>query len=164
MQQPEFIIVPPMLRIPQVPPQVIAQRRGGYSGPLPSRHSATLLQCSPLPQPYRPHQLVYIPPERRHVQVIEQSPWLAHPMPETPRPFRIVSDTDQFAPIQETPTNISLHISPIGMSATFPNTLVGLSLSNAKRHEPGVFEALMGCATLFLVGIILLAILYYIAV
>jgi len=165
MQKPEPIIVPPMIRIPQISPQVIAQRRRGYF--VPSlyiyRRSATPLQCSPLPPPYRPNRLVYIPPEIRHVQVTEQSPWLTRPMPETPRPFPLFSNTGQFSPIQETPMNVFLHTSPVGMSATFPKSLVGYSPSSVKRREPGVGETLMGCATLFLVGIILLAILYYIA-
>ena len=123
----------------------------------PIDDSATPLQYSPLPPPYRPYRLVYIPPEIRHVQVTEQSPSLAHPMPETPRPFLILSDTGQFSPIQETPTNISLHTSPMGMPATVTKSLVGYSPSSVKRREPGVGETLMGCATLFLVGIILLS-------
>lgn len=163
MQKPEPIIVPPRVRIPQISPQVIAQRRRGYFIPSPYRQLATPLQCSPLARPYRPHRIVYIPPDIRHVQVTAQSPWLAHPMPETPRPFVMFSDTGQFSPIQETPTNIFLHTSSMGLPATLPKSLVGFSPSNVKRREPGVGETLMGCATLFLVGIILLAILYYIA-
>ncbi len=178
MQQPEPIIVPPMVRMPQIAPQVIEQRKQEYSVPLPPRQRATPRQFSPLsprqratprqfsplPQLYRPRQVVYSPSERCPVQVHEQSPWLVQPLPETPRPFSIASDTGQFAPIQVTPTNISLHISPIGMSASIPNILVGYSPSNVKHHEPGVAETLMGCATLFLVGIILLAILFYIVI
>jgi hypothetical protein len=163
MQKPQPIIVPPMVRIPQISPQIIAQRRRGYFVPLPHGQSATTLQHSPLPPPYRPHRLVYIPPEIRHVQVTEQSASLTHPMPETPRPFLIFSDTGQFSPIQETPMNIFQYTSPMGMPTTITKSLVGYSPSSVKRREPGVVETLMGCATLFLVGIILLAILYYIA-
>jgi hypothetical protein len=163
MQEPQPIIVPPMVRIPQIPPQVITQRRRGYFVPSPHGQSTTPLQCSPLPPPYRPNQLVYIAPEIRHVQVIEQPAWLSHSMSETPRPFQIFSNTGQFSPIQETPLNIFRYTSPKGKPATATKSLVGYSPSSVKRREPGAGEMLMGCATLFLVGIILLAILYYIA-
>lgn len=161
MQEP--IIVPPMIRIPQISPQVIAQRRRGHFVSSPDRQLATPFQCSPLPPPYRPHRLVYIPPEIGRIQVAEQSPWLTQPMPETPRPFPIFSNTCQFSPIQETPMNVFLYPSPMGKPATVTKSLVGYSPSRVERRAPGVGETLMGCATLFLVGIILLAILYYIA-
>lgn len=163
MQKPQPIIVPPMVRIPQISPQIIAQRRRGYFVPSPHGRSATPLQHSPLPPPYRPHRLVYIPPEIRHVRVTEQSPSLAHPIPETPRPFLILSNTGQFSPIQETPMNIFRYTSPMEMPATVTKSLVGYSPSSVERREPGSGETLMGCATLLLISIILLAILYYIA-
>ena len=164
MQKPEPIIVPPRVRIPQIPPQDIAQRRRGYFIPSPYRQSATPLQYSPLAPPYRPNRLIYIPAEIRHVEVTEQLPWLTHPMPETPRPFPILSNTGQLSPIRKTSANFFQHTASIKIPTSVPVSLVGYSPSSVKRRDPGVGETLMGCATLFLVGIILLAILYYIAV
>jgi len=175
MQKPEPTIVPPMarmVRIPQIPPQVVAIRRRVYVPPAinsqasQARQAVAPLQFSPQAQPQRPNRSVYIPPEMRYVRTAEQSPWFSHPLPETPRPFPLSSDTGQFASIQKTPANVFRPTATMGMptaSAALPHSLAGYIPSNTRRPDPGVGEILLGCATLFLVGIMVLVVLYYLA-
>lgn len=138
MQKPEPTIVPPMacmVRIPQISPEVVAIRRR-----------------------------LYVPPAKSS-QAAEQSPWLSRSLPETPRPFPLSSDTGQFAAIQKTPANVFRPTATMGMpsaSAALPHSLAGYT-SSTRRSDPGVGETLLGCATLFLVGIIVLLVLYYLA-
>lgn len=179
MQKPEPIIVPPMApitpmaRIPQIPPQVVAIRRRVYVPPAIRQanqaRQAAPLQFSPLAQPHRPNRSFYIPPEMRYVQTTEQSSWLSRPLPETPRPFPLTRDTGQFASIQKTPTNVFQPSITRGMpvasaaSTTLPHSQVGYTPTSTRRSDPGVGETLLGCATLLVIGIIVLVALYYLA-
>ena len=169
MQKPEPIIVPPMAHIPQVPPQVVAIRRRVYVPPAlyrqtsQARQTTAPLQFSSLIQLQRPNRSAYIPPEIRYMPTAEPSSWLSHPLPETPRPFPLSSDTGQFTTIQKTPTNVFRPVARMSMPSALPHSLAGYTPSSVRRPDPGVAETLLGCATLFIVAILVLTILYYLA-
>ena len=169
MQKPEPIIVPPMAHIPQVPPQIVAIQRRVYVPPTlyrqanQMRQPATPLQFSPLAQLHRPNRSAYIPPEIRYAPATEPSSWLSRSLPETPRPFPLTCDTGQFASIQKTPTTVFRPATKMSMPSALPHSLVGYNPSSVRRPDPGVAETLMGCATLFILGIVVLTVLYYLA-
>ena len=137
-QQP--IIVPPIVRIPQVSPQVAARKRW-----------------------------VYIPPDIRRDTISQQSP--SYPsytyfLPQTPRSFPLYGATDQLSPVDDMMRNVSPHTSSMGIPSTdaIPRSLSGYYTISERRAGPGIGETLMGCASLLVLAIVVLVLLYFLSV
>ena len=136
-QQP--IIVPPIARIPQVSPHVVARRRW-----------------------------VYIPPEIRHDAAPQQSPTYpsyTYFLPQTPRPLPLYGVTDQLSPVDDRMRNVSPHTSSMGIPSTgaIPGSRPGYYSISERRPAPGLGETLLGCGSLLFLGIMVLILLYYLS-
>ncbi|HYK84240.1 MAG TPA: hypothetical protein VEV19_02660 [Ktedonobacteraceae bacterium] len=137
-QQP--IIVPPIVRIPQVSPQVAARKRW-----------------------------LYIPPEIRRDSAMQQSP--SYPsytyfLPQTPMPLPSYGETDQLSPVDDMMRNVSPYTSSMGIPGTgaIPRSLSGYYSISERRPDPGMGEILMGCASLLVLGVMVLILLYFLSV
>jgi hypothetical protein len=140
-QQP--IIVPPIVRIPQVSPQVAVGKRW-----------------------------VYIPPEIRRDATSQQSPSYSsyrsytYFLPQTPRPLPLYGTTDQLSTVDDMMRNVSPHTSSMGIppgTGSIPRSLSGYYSISERRPDPGMCETLMGCASLLFLGIMVLVLLYYLS-
>ena len=85
-------------------------------------------------------------------------PLMSQGVPETPGLLSL-----ELSPIREIQPDILIRTSQMDIPATPACSIPEYLLSDVKRQEPGVGEALLGCARLFLIGIIFLLILYYLA-
>jgi len=79
-------------------------------------------------------------------------------VPETPGLLSL-----ELSPIREIQPDILIRTSQMDIPATPPYSIPGYLASEVEREEPGVGETLLGCGMLFLLGIIALVILYYLA-
>ena len=180
MHDDQPIIVPPMARIPQVSPQVAARKRSVYIAPVLHRLPTTPRQfspspmvppalplppVSPLPQPYRPNRLVYIPPEIHRDAAQQQSPSYTYFLPQTPMPLPPYGEIDQLSPINDMMRNVSPYTSSMGIASpgAIPGSLPGYYSISKRRPDPGLGETLLGCASLLFLGVIVLVLLYYLA-
>jgi hypothetical protein len=79
-------------------------------------------------------------------------------VPETPGLL-----SAELSPIREIQPDFLIRTSQMEIPATPPYSIPGYLASEVERQEPGVGETLLGCGMLFLLGIIALVILYYLA-
>ena len=182
MEEPQPNIVPPMARIPQVPPQKVAENRRVYIPPTFRR--VTTPPNRRFPGPYIVHRHVYIAPSLTRLPAYQYSPlWQQmtqtsdeHIAPVIKLPAKLrkplmqqgVPETPgllsaELSPIREIQPDFLIRTSQMDIPATPPYSISGYLASEVERQEPGVGETLLGCGMLFLLGIIALAILYYLA-
>jgi len=79
-------------------------------------------------------------------------------VPETPGLLSL-----ELSPIREIQPDFLIRAPQMDIPATPPYSIPGYLASEVERQEPGVGETLLGCGMLLLLGIIALAILYYLA-
>ena len=178
MDKPQPSIVPPMARIPQVPPQQVAGNRRVYIPPT-FRRAATPANRT-VPQTYTQNRHVYTAPPltrlpaHQHSPISQQvmqmpdrqiapairlpvnlrKPLMQQRVPETPGLL-----SSQWPPIRE----IDPDMPHMGIPITPPCSIPGYFPTEAKRQEPGPRETLLGCGILLLIGVFALIILYYLA-
>ena len=182
MENPELNIGPPMAGIPQVPPEQVAGNRRVYIPPTFRRVTTPAYRC--VPWPYIANRYVYIAPSLTRLPAYQYPP-LSQPTTQMPDEYispviklpanlhkppmpQGVPETPgllslEFSPIREIQPDILIRTSEMGIPATPPCSIPGYLAREVKRQEPGVGEALLGCGMLFLIGIIALLILYYLA-
>ncbi len=66
-------------------------------------------------------------------------------------------------PVTGVPSNIAHSASVTGAPKTPPCSIPSYFPHKSKMQEPGIAETLLGCGTLMLIGIVLLAVLYYLS-
>lgn len=141
MHDDQPIIIPPMVHIPQISPQVAVKKRW-----------------------------VYIPPDIRRDAISQQSPSYpsyTYFLPQTPRPLPLYGATDQLFPVDDMMRNVSPHTSSMGIpssTGTIPRSLSGYYSISERRPDPGMGEILMGCGSLLFLGVMVLVLLYYLSV
>jgi hypothetical protein len=181
MENPEPNIVPPMEGSPQVPPQQGAgNRRRVYIPPTYRRTPTPAYR--PVSWSHTQNRYVYIVPSFTQdpplsQQVMQKTDEFVAPvikLPTKPRTPVVpgVPETPgllEMSPIQELRPDILIRTSqteiPVTPSCSMPGYpgYLGYLANEVKRQEPGVAETLLGCGLLFLAGIIVLLILYYLA-
>ena len=182
MENPQPNIVPPMARIPQVPPQQVAGNRRVYIPPTFRR--VTTPPNRFVPRPYIVHRHVYIAPSLTRLPAYQYSPlWQQmtqtsdeHIAPVIKLPAKLrkplmqqgVPETPgllsaELSPIREIQPDFLIRTSQMDIPATPPYSIPGYLASEVECQGPGVGETLLGCGMLFLLGIIALVILYYLA-
>lgn len=172
-------VVPPGVRIPQVPPQYITTQRRVYIVP-----SATkILLPDQLPQTPMPGQ----PTRQQRTYVAPSVTFIALPqrVEQTPRPQFLSGKVPTYAPsaeqqlpmetlLPQTPMpsahvftegvyDISLPAQPKSFPGRPPVSIAGSRSTQKSQSEYGIGETLMGCAILLAIGIIVLVALYYIS-
>src|SRR5207253_2006563 len=83
MEEPQPIIMRPIVRVPQVPPQRVAGNRRVYIAPSLKRLPMPLYTYLPLPQAYTQDRFVYIAPRLKLPPNLHQ-PSVLQRVPETP--------------------------------------------------------------------------------
>lgn len=182
MDKPQPSIVPPMARIPQIPPQQVAGNRRVYIPPTFRRATAPAYRA--VPRLYTQNRHVYIAPPLTRLPAHQYSPVAQQVMqmpdgqiapairlpinlhkplmqqrvPETPGLLSL-----QLSPIREIQPDMPVRTSQMGIPTTPPCSLPGYFTAEVKRQEPGPGETLLGCGILLLIGVVALVILYYLA-
>ena len=133
MEEPQPIIVRPIIRVPQVPPQRVAGNRRVYIAPR-----------------------LKLPSNLRQSSVWQR-------VPETPGLLSFGHRPAQFSPSGRTQPEIPMRAPHPGVPVTPSCSIPGYFATRLEREEPGVAETLMGCGMLLLFGIIALVLLYYLS-
>ena len=162
MEEPQPIIVRPIVRVPQVPPQQVAGNRRVYIAPALNRLPVPLYTYLPLPQAYTQNRFVYIPPRLKPPSNLQQSSvWQR--VPETPGLLSFGHRPAQFSSSGRTQPEMPMRASHPGVPVTPSCSIPGYFATRLEREEPGVAETLMGCGILLLLGLIALVLLYYLS-
>lgn len=145
--QPTFI--PPMARIPQVPPQQIAGNRRVYVSPRISRPAAPRFVV-----PSRPVSSQEI----SSGQDMADRLWPAQPLmlPQTPRPQQISFNT----PVRKAAAASAKTQHVTAVPRTPPLRIPATPHHRLHRAGPSAGEILLGCALLLLMSVLALAIMY----
>jgi len=151
-EQSQPIFMPPMARIPQIPPQQVAGNRRVY-GALKTSQFASPRYSAPLRYTLISRQYP-APPLYPVAQHWEAQP---APLPETPRPqlFAITP----LSPCADEPSAQTGSI--VGASRTPPYRIPG---EWRREAEPGISETLLGCAILLLIAVFALIVTYFLLV
>jgi hypothetical protein len=180
------IIVPPMAHAPQITSRQVADNRNVY---MPhQQQTLPILPNTPLPLSLSPGQQrsSYLASTRNHQFLLRRAQTF-HPaafasaddthtfpilkLPATPKsPLYIPQMPGSLnynhqlcrpAPISDMQSHIVRQASITGVPKTPPCSIPGYFPRTSKDREPGIGETLLGCGILMLIGIALLAILYY---
>ncbi len=177
-------VVPPVMRVPQIPPQFVAPQHRIFI--VPSVTALSLpdeLPRTPMPgQPVQPVQ-----PTQQSTFVAPSVTFLSLPqhIEQTPRPQFFSGKVPIYVPSarQQPPMDTMLpqtpmpsangyssgiyHIALPAPSKSFPTrppmSIPGSRSNSESRTGPGISETLMGCAVLIVLAIFILATLYYIS-
>ncbi|MFL5626836.1 MAG: hypothetical protein ACJ788_14730, partial [Ktedonobacteraceae bacterium] len=84
-------------------------------------------------------------------------------IPQPPGPLNYMRQSFPPAPVTGVPSNRTPRESLTEVSKTPPCSIPGYFPRKSKLQEPGIAETLLGCGTLMLIGIVLLAVLYYLS-
>lgn len=145
----ESHIVPPVARVPQVPPRYVTTQRCVYVVP-----SATkILLPDQLPQTPMPGQPTR--QQRTCVASAGHQPQMDALLPQTPMPSANVFTSEIY--------DISLPAQPKNFPSRPPVTIAGSRSTQEGQSEYGIGETLLGCGMLIAIGIIALVLLYYIS-
>ncbi len=176
-------VVPPGVRIPQVPPQFITTQRRVYV--VPSTTKILLpdqLPQTPMPGQPTQQQRTYVAPSITFISLPQQ-------VEQTPRPQFLSGKVPTYAPtyapsagqqmpmetlLPQTPMpsahvftagvyEVSLPAQPNSFPSRPPVSIAGSRSTQRGQSEYGIAETLMGCAVLMAIGIIALVVLYYIS-
>jgi hypothetical protein len=178
MENPEPNIVPPMEGSPQVPPQQgVGNRRRVHIPPTYRRTPTPAYR--PVLRSHTQNRYVYIVPSLTQdpplsQQVMQKTDEFVSPViklpskPQTPMVPGVPETPGllEMSPIQEIQPDTFIITSQMEIPITPPCSIPGYPgylASEVEREEPGVAETLLGCGLLFLLGIIVLLILYYLA-
>jgi hypothetical protein len=180
------IIVPPMAHAPQITSRQVADDRNVY---MPHQlQTLPILPYTPLPLSLSPGQQrsSYLASTRNH-QFLLRRMQTFHPaafvyaddmhtfptlkLAATPKSLLYIPQMRgslnynhqlcRPAPISDMQSPIVRQSSMMGVPKTPPCSIPGYFPRTSKDREPGIGETLLGCAILMLIGIALLAILYY---
>ena len=175
-------IVPPVMRVPQVPPHFITTQRRMLI--VPSVTAMSLPDDLPgTPMPGQPaqsgqQQRTFVAPSVTFLslpQHIEQTPrpqFFSGKVPAYMPPGKQQPPMDFMLPQTPMPTangyssgvyNIALPVQPGRFPDRPPMSIPGSRANTESRTEPGVGEMLMGCAVLLVLAILVLVALYYIS-
>jgi hypothetical protein len=91
------------------------------------------------------------------------TPGPARYIPQPPGPLNYMRQSFPPAPVTGVPSNRTPRESLTEVSKTPPCSIPGYFPRKSKLQEPGIAETLLGCGTLMLIGIVLLAALYYLS-
>lgn len=173
-------VVPPGVRVPQVPPQYVTTQRRVYVVPSVTK----LLLPDQLPQTPMPGQPTT---QQRRTYVAPSITFIALPqrVEQTPRPQFFSGKVPTSAPsagqqppmdtlLPQTPMpsanvftsgvyDISLPAQPKSFPGRPPISIAGSRSTQKSQSEYGIGETLMGCAVLIAIAIIALVVLYYIS-
>ncbi|MEO8971135.1 MAG: hypothetical protein ABI406_05975 [Ktedonobacteraceae bacterium] len=175
-------VIPPVMRIPQVPPQFVTLQRRVFI--VPSVTAMSLPDELPrTPMPGQPAQ----PGQQQRTFVTPSVTFLSLPqhIEQTPRPQFLSGKVPVYAPpgSQQPPMDFMLPQTPMPPASGYSSGIYNISMpvparsfpgrplisipgsrsSSDGRTGPGVGETLMGCAVLMLLAILVLAALYYIS-
>lgn len=174
-------VVPPVMRIPQVPSQFITPQHRVFF--VPSVTAISLpdeLPRTPMPgQPAQPtQQSTFVAPSVTFLSLprgVEQTPrpqFFSGKVPIYVPSARQQLPMDTMLPQTPMPTangyssgiyNISMPVPSKSFPTRPPVSIPGSYSTYEGRTEPGISETLMGCAVLIVLAIFILAALYYIA-
>jgi hypothetical protein len=180
------IIVPPMAHVPQIPLQQVA---GNQYVSMPHQLlTPPVLPNTPMPLTLSPgRQRSSYLASTRNRQFLLRRVQTFHPaaiasdddmrtfpilkLPATPKPPLYIPQMPgvlnhnhqlcPLVPISGMQSHIVRQASMTGVPKTPPCSIPGYFPRSSKEREPGIGETLLGCGTLMLIGIALLAILYY---
>lgn len=174
-------VVPPVMRVPQVPPQFFAPQHRVFI--VPSMTAMSLPDELPrTPMPGQPgqstQQSTFVAPSVTFLslpQHVEQTPrpqFFSGKVPTYIPPERQQPPMDTTLPQTPMPSaqtftsgiyNISIPVPSRSFPTRPPMSIPGSRSTSKGRTEPGISETLMGCAVLIVLAIFILAALYYIS-
>lgn len=172
-------VVPPAMRVPQVPPQFVTTQRKVFI--VPSVTAMSLpdeLPRTPMPGQPKQQPRTYVAPSVTFISLPQR-------IEQTPRPQFFSGKVPTYVPSirPQPPMDSTLPQTPMPSAHTFtsgvynitmpvpqrrfpdrpPLSIPGSRSTSESRTEPGVSETLMGCAVLIVLAIFMLAVLYYIS-
>ncbi len=167
MNELQPIITPPAASGACILPRQIAAKQRAYTAsrpPLPPELPLTL------PDTPLPVALTYMPSANAYTAAMLGRQLLLRRL-QTFRPAASLPDDEAYTfPILKLTTasvarpEITDQSSHAGLSRTPPFSIPGYFTSKTTPRDVGVGEALLGCGTLLLISVVLLAILYYLAI